>query len=86
MIDEVGFVEFWGLHSQLALQTLYSVSAVIKIQQNPLTSSIIKVSQHFGVCERIAEEMKICESASFPSKSPCTKALYMLNQMPNLGG
>ena len=62
MIDEVGFVEFWGLHSQLALQTLYSVSAVIKIQQNPLTSSIIKVSQHFGVCERIAEEMKICES------------------------
>ena len=46
----------------MALQTLYSVNAVFKIQQKPLTSSVIKVGQHFGVRERIAEEMKICES------------------------
>ena len=46
----------------MALQTLYSVNAVFKIQQNPLTSSVIQVGQHFGVSERIAEEMKICES------------------------
>ena len=62
MINEVSFAEFWELHSQMALQTLYSVNAVFKIQQNPLTSSVIKVGQHFGVSERIAEEMKICES------------------------
>ena len=62
VINEVDFAEFWRLHSQMALQTLYSENAVFKIQQNPLTSSVIKVGQHFGVSERIAAEIKIFES------------------------
>ena len=46
----------------MALQTLYSVSAVLKILQNPLTSSLNKVNKHFGIGERRASEMKISKS------------------------
>ena len=43
LLNQVDFVKFWRLHSQMVLQTLNSTSAALKIYQNPLTSSLIKV-------------------------------------------